>query len=295
MKSVFSIVLVGLTFWAGGKDCAAQDSDTLVLVSPLTSKFVYLIDSDASVVHQWTFDVAGSNAYLFPNGSLMRSAQVPEGKAFDLRGQAGRIQKVDWDGNLLWDFEYADETKLQHHDYEVLPGGNVLLIACEKKTRDEAIAAGRDPAKLSGDEFYTETVVEIEPDGKTGGREVWRWQLWDHLVQDFAADIANHGDPASSPRRVDLNYAKNGNADWIHMNAIDYNATLDQIVVSPRYMDELWFLDHSTTTAQAATSTGGRYGHGGDLLYRMGNPAAYEQIDGLSSDAEDHLVDLSFE
>jgi hypothetical protein len=56
---------------------------------------------------------------------------------------------------------------------------------------------------------------------------------------------------------------------------VDYNAEVDQIVLSVHELSEIWIIDHSTTTAQAAGHSGGRSGKGGDLLYRWGNPRAY--------------------
>lgn len=60
------------------------------------------------------------------------------------------------------------------------------------------------------------------------------------------------------------------------MNGIDYNPVLDQIALSTHNLNEWYIIDHSTTTAEAATSSGGNSGKGGDLLYRWGNPAAYQ-------------------
>ena len=250
---------------------------TLVLVAPLDSHYAYLINERNEVLHHWEFEVSGSNAYLFPDGTLMRSSQEPETEQFDARGSAGRIQKVDWEGTLLWDYKYASTSQLQHHDFELLPNGNVLLIAWEKIPRRQALAAGRDPAKIATDDLYSEKIVEIQPDGPTGGKEVWRWRLWDHLVQNHDASLPGYGQPKDQPRRVDLNYVRDDQADWIHMNAVDYHPVFDQLILSPRWFDELWVIDHSTTTREAAGSEGGRYGHGGDLLYRMGNPMSYGQ------------------
>src|SRR5512144_2932121 len=61
------------------------------------------------------------------------------------------------------------------------------------------------------------------------------------------------------------------------MNSLNYNAKLHQIVLSVRGCNEIWILDHSTTTQQAAGHTGGKHGKGGDLIYRWGNPAAYKR------------------
>lgn len=252
-------------------------SDTLVLVAPLISKYAYLVDASGEIKHQWEFGVTGNNAYLYPDGTLMRLSQEPEIKLFDGRGSAGRIQKVDWNGKLLWDFKFCSDSHLQHHDFELLPNGNVLLIDWERLSREEAIHAGRDPDKLGADEIYSERIVEIKPQGLTGGEEVWQWRLWDHLVQDHDASLPNYGKPSETPRRVDINYMRDDNADWIHMNAVDYHAELDQIIMSARYFDEFWVIDHSTSKDEVKTSQGGRYGHGGDLLYRCGNPMSYQQ------------------
>jgi hypothetical protein len=67
--------------------------------------------------------------------------------------------------------------------------------------------------------------------------------------------------------------------DWTHVNGVAYNAKLDQIMISPREFNEVWIIDHSTTTEEAKGHTGGRSGKGGDLLYRWGNPAAYRAGD----------------
>ena len=75
------------------------------------------------------------------------------------------------------------------------------------------------------------------------------------------------GSPTQRSQRI--------NPDWTHVNAVDYNPALDQIVISVHEFSEIWIIDHSTTKAEAAGHTGGRSGKGGDLLYRWGNPRVY--------------------
>jgi len=66
-----------------------------------------------------------------------------------------------------------------------------------------------------------------------------------------------------------------GGSDWLHTNSIDYHAELDLVALSVRSLGEVWVIDHSTTMEESAGSKGGRYGRGGDLLYRWGQPQNY--------------------
>ena len=66
-----------------------------------------------------------------------------------------------------------------------------------------------------------------------------------------------------------------GYADWTHINSVDYNEEFDQIILSSRNLNEIYVIDHSTTTEEASGHTGGNSGMGGDILYRWGNPMNY--------------------
>src|SRR5207237_3318095 len=79
--------------------------------------------------------------------------------------------------------------------------------------------------------------------------------------------------PKPADKGKDGGGAPGGN--WTHINAVAYHPEFDQIMVSVHGFSEFWILDHGTTTAEAAGHKGGKYGKGGDLLYRWGNPQAY--------------------
>jgi hypothetical protein len=247
------------------------------LFSPLDSTETYLIDVDYNIVHTWNDSHnPGKAVYLLDNGNLLRTYRVGGQPASLLDGDGGGVHVLRWDGTEVWDYQLANSDELLHHDAEVLPNGNILLLAWENKTEAGAIAAGHDPSFLSSSYFWSEKVLELDP---STGAIVWEWHLWDHLVQDFDSYQANFGVVADSPQLVNLNYpaAPASNGDWAHVNTVKYNAEFDQIVLSSRNLSEIWIIDHSTTTAEAASHSGGTFGKGGDLLYRWGNPQAYNR------------------
>jgi len=251
------------------------------LFSPRTSqtpRYTYLMDNCGEIVNQWESQFPlFSTDLLMPDGSLYRSV-VDNQSTLDLPGNTGRIEHLDWDGNLLWGLTYSDTDFSFHHDFAVLPNGNILMLVAHRRSEAEAIAEGRDPLTIENGELYEESVIEIEPVGTDGFNIVWEWYSWDHLIQDFDNTQNNFGLVEDHPELVDINFGTSfGEADWWHSNSMSYSPALDQITISNRNLDEFIIIDHSTTTAEAATSSGGNSNMGGDLLYRWGNPQSYRQ------------------
>jgi hypothetical protein len=243
------------------------------LFAPLRSRTTYLIDMNGMLVHDWrSLHTPGLSAMLLPDGSLLRAALVQAGNPFASQGGAGgRVERISWDGVLQWSYDHYGTDMCAHHDVEAMPNGNVLMIVWEEKSMSEIVAAGRNTAGAPYTEIWSEKIIEVQPNGASGGTIVWEWHVWDHLVQDFDAGRANYGSVSEHPELMDIN-AGDRKTDWLHINAIRYNAARDEIMLSVHATSELWVIDHGTTTAEAASHSGGRRGKGGDILYRWGNP-----------------------
>ncbi|MBP6334966.1 MAG: aryl-sulfate sulfotransferase [Bacteroidia bacterium] len=246
------------------------------LFAPNTYNKTYLIDNCGNTVNTWqSLYSPGMSAYLLEDGTLLRTARM-NSSTFSGGGIGGRLELFDWSGNIIWEMNYADALRHQHHDIEYLPNGNILILAWEFKSGIESINAGRNPA-LINNSLWPEHIVEVDPSGSVGGTIVWEWHVWDHLIQDFDSAKSNYGVVQDHPELININYTNSSNQDWLHANSIDYNAALDQIILSIHNLHEIWIIDHSTTTAEAASHGGGNSGKGGDILYRWGNPRVYQR------------------
>lgn len=289
-----------------GKTSAATPG--YVLFASLKDANVYLIDTDGQVVHTWESKYTPGSIYLRDNGNLVLIARDAAAPVFAGGGQAGWFLEYTWDGELVWQYHFSSTDYLSHHDIAIMPNGNILAIAWEAKTVDQAIAAGRNPELIPKAGLWPDWIVEIQPQGSNDAKIVWEWHFWDHLVQDFDASKDNFAVVADHPELLDVNSGEipepitqeqldqrkaadfastndtidNNGSDIYHTNSINYNAELDQIAISAPHLHEIFIIDHSTTTTEAAGHEGGRSGKGGDFLYRWGNPANYDRGDELA-------------
>jgi hypothetical protein len=265
-----------------------QTFNGMTLFAPMQggggSSFIsYLVNNDMDVIKSWNHsNGAASMPYLLRDSTLVYPYRVPN-PTMSSGGVGGGISKYNWEGDLLWHYEISNNTYQHHHDIEPLPNGNILVIAWEKKTDTEAYAVGRQSIDNPLNEMWAEALLEVEPVGTNEANIVWEWHIWDHLIQDVDPGLPGFGVISEHPELQDVNYGNAGasqgpggpTGDWKHFNAVNYNSELDQIVISSRHHDEIYIIDHSTTTEEAAGHSGGNSGMGGDYLYRWGNPQAY--------------------
>jgi len=276
-----------------------------VMFHPSNSASTYLVNRKGEVVHEWKGNYASHVAYLIDDGSIVLGAADPDFPTFLAGGTYGRIQKITWEGKMLWDFEYATKEYIVHHDFAVMPNGNILALTYEVTSYEDALANGRKPELIHKYGPWLEKIIEIVPEGNSSGKIVWQWEVLDHLIQNHDATKANYGDPGDHPELLDFKLGKtvptpltqdtldvrkargghrnltthNRGSDIYHFNALNYNAELDQIVFSSPILNEIFIIDHSTTVEEAAGHHGGKSGKGGDFLYRWGNPENYHQGD----------------
>ncbi len=221
----------------------------------------YLLDNCGEIVNVWNGNFPRHYSRLTNEGNLVYI-------------NSNRIIEKNWDGVTVK--SVLPNTSNLFLDYEVmkLSNGNYLCVARRLVNQSAFAAIGWAPGIPIPDRL--DGIVEIAPNGDI----VWEWNIADHTIQDKIASAPNYGIVKDHPELLDVNAISD--YDWEYgesfmINGMDYNADLDQIVISVRKMSEIMIIDHSTTTAEAQGSTGGLSGKGGDILYRWGNPQNYGQ------------------
>ena len=208
----------------------------------------YLIDNCGYKVYEWQSNFKpGLSVYLLENGNLLRTNRL-HNTTLSGGGSGGRIEILNPNSNIVWSYLLNTDSTLQHHDVEILPNGNILILAWEVISEQEANNCG---SIVSADR-YSEMILEVDT---STSQIVWEWHAWDHLIQDIDPNLPNYGLISQNPHRLDINYNAGNlgnNPDWIHANSLDYNPHLDQIIINCATWNEFWIIDHSTSTIEAA-------------------------------------------
>ena len=264
------------------------ENNSLVLAIENAGKAAYLLTKQGQRAYEWEFNAnLGNDLELLPNGKLLGMFKV-EDPQFSFGGYGGIIKIMDTNAEEEWEYNYSSEDFLAHHDAEMLPNGNVLFLVWERTSVSEAQALGIN----AHFDTFTEALIEVNP---VSNEIVWEWHSLDHLVQDVDSNLPNFGIINENPQLIDHNYnilVDEYGGDIMHANGIDYDEDNDLIFVSVNFYGEVWVIDHSTTSTEAGTHTGGNYGKGGDLIYRFGNPEAYNHDYGTQLFHKVHFPNL---
>ena len=234
----------------------------------------YLIDMEGKVVHTWP---AGQNPKLLPDGHVLSSDR-------DAQAKLPRIQEVDWDGKVVWQYVEKRADYNPHHDAirifnKKLNAPTTVFIANRTITQEQAIAAGADPKNGPYNGAQVDALVEVDMKGNI----IWEWWFFNHGIQDMDATKPNYVGAgktiADYPGRLDLNLpGRPLRRDWLHCNSLEYNPDLDQLVTSS-VQGEIYVIDHGGTfvAGNPTASIAKAAGPAGDFLYSFGDPVRYKQ------------------
>ncbi len=186
----------GLTGWD-----PSQTYDGYTLFAPNGSTSAYLIDMRGEVVHTWDIaDPSGPDSAwyvsLLENGNLLVLLDRPAADAPVFVWKGGAVMEVDWQGNVLWEFE----DPAQHHDARLLANGNLLLLRTELTPPDVAERVQGGQPGSGGNGMWCDWVAEVTLDGET----VWEWHAWEHL----------------NPETDRVNW-QDFRAEWTHGNSVE--------------------------------------------------------------------------
>ena len=254
-------------------------SNDYILAVENSSTTSYLLNKEGNKIYTWNFsDTSGNDIELLPDGNIIGLFK-DNNPTIDFGGFGGTAKIIDNNNNTIWEYTVSNNNSIAHHDVEILPNGNVLMIIWERVLNQIAIENGVD----FENDIFVEKIIEIN---RASNTIVWEWNSWNHIIQDKFENLPNYGNINNNPNKININYSvenpPGGNffasGDIMHANGLDYDENNDLIYLSVNYYDEVWVIDHSTTTNEAASSEGGNFNKGGDLVYRFGNPNTYNSL-----------------
>ncbi len=174
--------------------------------------YIAILDNNGSPVFYRKMLANARDFKLQPNGML----------SYRLADPYYRFYEMDSSYSVTREITAKNGFGTDEHELQILPNGNVLLIALEYKTIDmsKLVTGGKTNATVIGN-----NIQEINPSGAI----VFEWKCWDNLD---IIDAVHENLTAQS-------------IDYIHMNAISVDSD-SNIVISSRHLSEITKINRKT-------------------------------------------------
>ena len=167
----------------------------------------YYKDWNGNTVNTWSHSTgAASMPYFFPSpeggveNALLYYPCRSNNPTMETGGVGGRVDILNWDGDILYRYNISSTLNQHHHDIAVLPNGNFIVVAWERLYANEWQALGRTSVNNNLNQMWGTAFYEIQPtlDGRTESIDnfdavVWEWHITDHLIQDVDPSLDNYG------------------------------------------------------------------------------------------------------
>ena len=220
---------------------------------------VHLTDLYGSIVHTWKTQYETSVAHLFKNGDIMvaqLAPNKPDTSHFPGGGRTGILQRLDWKGNVLWEYRHD----AMHHDFEVLPDDSVIITIWKRispAVAPKIVSSSREEPR---EELWADGLLQVNVQGKV----VWEWHAEDHL--DPATSLLNE-----FPHRV----------EWTHINSVRYVAKdplrgEEALLVSMRNTNSVYLISKRTKEVLWNSPQGLTMGQHDATLLENGNVLVFD-------------------
>jgi outer membrane protein assembly factor BamB len=220
-----------------------------------SQKRVILLNMKGQEVHSWTNPYGGhlaiaENPKPFNDGSIL--VQLRHEDVVDSSGNVVKqksVAKLDWNGNLIWEF-FDPNFSFLHHDFHRKPNGNTIILGSERIS---------DPS-IAPYEFKDDILIEVDK----GGKVVWRWSTAEHFDE---LGISERGKQAI----YDNEYPSlNQDADIFHTNSV-------QALPGNKWMDtDPRFKKHNILVSQRSTNKVFIIDYpSGDIVWRLDQVAGF--------------------
>jgi hypothetical protein len=183
-------------------------------------------------VAQVCVDRAGEVVWLYPHPleiGLDDKRQLPNGNFLGILTRQHPIE-FTVDGETVREYLRPQGEEV-HHEAFPMPNGNILAVANDTRS----VLLDGETVSIKGDQL-------IEIDRETN-EVVWRWSAHDHY---------SYLDPPQLNR-----------ANWVHFNAVIYDALLRRVYVSSRALSRITAIDYDT----------------GEIVFNMGKQMPSGDVD----------------